>query len=271
MNNNHLAKNKNMNTVISKDGTSIAYDKYGKGPAVILVDGAFCSRKFGPMVGLAPVLAQQFTVFAYDRRARGDSGDTQPYAIRREIEDIQALIDLAGGSAFLFGISSGAILCVHAVAFGLNVLRLVLLEPPYVGNKDQRRPADAKAQLSKFIAEEKRGSAVRFYLTKVIGVPAIIAFILRLTPNWSKMKKNAASLPYDAAVCGDFNLPKEQLSSVTIPTLVIDSQQSPDMLRDAVQAVAEVLPHGQRISLKGKVHGVAPKTLVPVLADFYKG
>ncbi|HMH22828.1 MAG TPA: alpha/beta hydrolase [Puia sp.] len=258
-----------MNTVISKDGTSIVYDKYGSGPAVILVDGAFCSRKFGPMVSLTPVLAQQFTVYTYDRRARGDSDDTKPYAVQREIEDIQALIDIAGGSACLFGISSGAILCVHAVAGGLNVPRLALFEPPYIGNKDQRRPADAKEQLDKMIAEERRGDAVRFYLTKVIGAPAIMAFILRLTPNWPKMKNNAGSLPYDAAVCGDFNLPKAQISSITIPTLVIDSKQSPDSLRNAVQAVAEVLPHGQRISLRGSVHAVPPKTLVPVLTNFY--
>ncbi|HZE84707.1 MAG TPA: alpha/beta hydrolase, partial [Puia sp.] len=203
------------NTTISKDGTMIAYHITGSGPVVILVDGAFCSKDFGPMPKIAPLLAEKFTVITYDRRARGESGDTKPYAVEREIEDLQALISIAGGTAFLFGISSGAILAARAAARGLNIKRLVLFEPPYVGNKQQRRPENAVEQLSQMISESKKGDAVKFYLRKVMGLPAVITFILQLTPNWPKMKANANSLPYDAAVCGDFNVPAAQLSSVT--------------------------------------------------------
>lgn len=260
-----------MNTVTSKDGTHIAYHKTGNGPAIILVDGAFCSKDFGPMAKLAPALSEHFTVISYDRRARGESGDTKPYSVEREIEDIDALIQIAGGEANLFGISSGAILCVHAAAAGLSVNKLALLEPPYVGNKDGKRPANAVQQLSRMIAEEKRGDAVKFYLTKVIGVPAIFVFILRLTPNWPKMKAIAASLPYDAAVCGDFNLPAKQLAAIKLPAIVIDSTKSPAMLRNAVKAAADALPNGEQVSLNGKVHDVPPEILVPALTDFFNG
>ncbi|MEP6746636.1 MAG: alpha/beta hydrolase [Bacteroidota bacterium] len=259
-----------MNTVISKDGTSIAYNKTGSGPAIILVDGAFCSMNFGPMLKLVALLTKDFTVFAYDRRARGDSGDTKPYSVDREIDDIGALINEAGGSACLFGISSGAILCIRAVASGLNIAKLALLEPPFVGNNQGRRSENAEEQLTQLIAEGKQGAAATFYLRKVIGLPAIVAFIIRLTPNWTKMKANANSLPYDAAVCGDFNIPKDKVALVVIPTIVIDSTKSPRVLRDAVQAVAEALVDGKRISLKGSIHGVPPKILVPELAAFYK-
>jgi pimeloyl-ACP methyl ester carboxylesterase len=258
-----------MNKAISKDGTHIAYDKIGSGPVVILVDGAFCSKNFGPMPKITPLLAKSFTVFTYDRRARGDSGDTKPFAVEREIDDIKALINIAGGTACLFGISSGAILAVQAVASGLNITKLALFEPPYVGNTKHRIPENAVEHLTQMIAEGKKGAAVKFYLRKVMGLPAILTFILSLTPNWSKMKANANSLPYDAAVCGDFNMPLEQINSITIPTMVIDSEKSPKVLRNAVQEVAGALPNGQQKTLKGTVHDVPPKILVPVLVNFY--
>lgn len=259
-----------MTSVISKDGTSIVYDQKGNGPAVILVDGAFCSKDFGPMPKIVPLLSQKFRVISYDRRARGASGDTKPYAVEREIEDIEALIDMAGGTAFLFGISSGAILSIKAVAYGLNIDRLALLEPPFVGNVKQKRPSNSVEQLKQMISEGRKGDAVNFYLRKVMGMPVFITWILRLTPNWSKMKANANSLPYDATVCGDFNLPFKLINKkLTIPTIVIDSSKSPKMLREAVQSVAEILPNGQRITLSGAIHEVPPKILVPVLTDFY--
>ncbi|PSL43855.1 pimeloyl-ACP methyl ester carboxylesterase [Chitinophaga niastensis] len=259
-----------MNKVISKDGTTIVYDKTGNGPAVILVDGAFCSRNFGPMPKLTPLLAKSFTVFTYDRRARGDSGDTQPYAIQREIEDIDALIKVAGGFAYLFGISSGAVLCIKAVASGLNITKLALFEPPFnIGSRQRQPPADGEEQLTKMIAAHKKSDAVKFYLTKVIGLPAIVPFIMQLTPNWSKMKANANSLPYDAAIMGNFLMPIDQVSAVKVPTIVIDSEKSPEALRKPAQVVAETLPNAQRRSLKGQVHNVPPEVLAPVLVDFY--
>ncbi len=258
-----------MNKTLSKDGTAIAFKKTGTGPSVILVDGAFCSSNFGPMPKLAPVLEKYFTVITYDRRARGESGDTKPYDVQREIEDIEALIDVAGGSAHLFSISSGAILAIHAAASGLKISKLALFEPPFVGDREGRRPANAESMLKTMIAEKRRGDAVNFYLRKVMGLPAIITWILRLTPNWPKMKANANSLPYDAYICGDFNIPKQQVSSLTMPTLVIASTKSPAMLRNAAHAVAELLPNGTQISLDGKIHDVPPEILGPVLQKFY--
>ncbi len=259
-----------MTTLISKDGTKIAYKKTGSGKPIILVDGAFCSKDFGPMVKLAPVLAKHFTVFIYDRRARGESTDTSPYSVDREIEDIAGLIRLAGGSAFLFGISSGAILALKAVASGLAVPKLVLFEPPFVGNSNNKRSNNAFELLSNMIAQGNKSAAITFYFRKVMGVPAIIPFFLRFTPNWKKMKANANSLPYDAAMCGDFKIPVNETKAVTIPTLVVDSIKSPKMLRNAVELVANALPNGVRKSLPGSNHNVSPEILSPELEMFLK-
>jgi len=257
-----------MSIAKSKDGTKIVYRKGGKGPLIILVDGAFCSKDFGPMPKLAPLLCEHFTVISYDRRARGESGDTKPYTTEREIEDLQALIERNGGSAYLFGISSGAILALQAVANGLPVAKLVLFEPPFVTNKNLIRSPNAYHELTRLVEAGKRGEAVKFYLRKVMGVPAILPFVLQLTPNWSKMKANANSLPYDVAVCGDFEIPKNLGSSVSIPVLVIDSTKSPEILRSAVEATVRALPKATRKSLKGSIHDVPPKILAPELAQF---
>jgi len=258
-----------MNKTFSKDGTWIAYKKTGAGPALILVDGAFCSSTFGPMPKLVPFLEKYFTVITYDRRARGESGDTKPYDVQREIEDIGALIEVAGGSVNLFSISSGAILAIRAAASGLNISKLALFEPPFVGNPTGRRPENAVADLEMMISEKRSGDAVAYYLRKVMGVPAIVPWILRLTPNWAKMKANAGSLPYDAAVCGDFNIPKTLVGSLNIPAIVIDSAKSPKSLREAVRAVTELLPQGRRITVDGKIHDAPPGILAPLLEKFF--
>jgi len=259
-----------MNTIISKDGTKIAYNKNGTGPTVILVDGAFCSKDFGPTPKLVPVLANYFTVISYDRRARGDSGDTQPYSVQREIEDIEALINVAGGTAHLFGVSSGAVLALKVAAGGLPIGKLVVFEPPYNTDGRRRKPLpDAELQLKQMIAKGRKKDAVNFYLRKVIGLPSIVTFILRLTPNWSKMIGNANSLPYDAAVMGNFILPNEMLASIKIPAMVIASAKSPESLKNPAQLVAQTIPNSQQRILKGQVHNVPPQHLVPVLVDFY--
>ena len=259
-----------MSRLISKDGTPISYEKIGSGPAIILVDGAFCNKTFGPMPKLVPLLSPNFTVYLYDRRARGESGDTKPYTVEKEIEDIEELVKIAGGTASLFGISSGAILSIRAVAKGLNITKLAIFEPPYVGNKNGKRPANAREELMKMIAENRKSDAVKFYLTKVMGAPGIFAFILRLTPNWAKMRANANSLPYDASVCGDFEMPKKQISAISIPTIVIDSIKSPESLRKAAEMVATAIPTAERRSLRGSLHDVPAKVLVPVLTEFLK-
>ena len=261
-----------MKKVISKDGTPIAYDQTGSGPPLILVDGAFCSRTFGPMPKLAPLLAPHFTVIAYDRRGRGDSGDTPPYAVQREIEDLEALINEVDGSAFVMGMSSGAVLTLRAAAAGLNIKKLALYEPPFVVDKTtgHQPPADHTAHLTKLIASGQRGEAVKYYLVSVIGMPSIFFYVMRLLPMWSKMKAIAPSLPYDSTVMGDFGFPTDLLSAIQTPTLVSGGEKSPALLHKAVEAVSKTMPNAQRRMLAGQTHNVEVKVLAPVLEEFFK-
>lgn len=286
--------------VVSADGTCIAFERSGDGDPLVLVDGAFCSRTFGPMATLAPLLAKDFTVFAYDRRGRGESGDTKPYAIDREIEDLEAIIDAAGGSAHVFGMSSGAILALDAAACGLSVRKLALYEPPFVTDPDQfgersdveprdtpaghsrlfdgtsrhigsgqAPPADATEQLTAMIAAGRRSDAVVFFM-KLMGMPSFMLTIMRFLPLWSKLKAVAHTLPYDAAIVGDGSLPA-RTASVDVPTIVIGGEKSPARLRDAVRAVAHTVPHAQRRFLEGQDHNVAANVLAPVLEQFFRG
>jgi len=241
--------------ILSKDGTAIAFDRLGQGPPIILVDGAFCTRTFGPMPKLAPLLAEHFTVFTYDRRGRGESGDTAPYAVQREIEDLEALIKEAGGSAFVFGMSSGAVLGLEAAAQKVTIRKMALYEPPLmVDGRGHRPPADYQAQLRRFIAEDKRGDAVKFMMTKVMGMPAVVVNVMRLLPVWSKLKAVANTLPYDAAITGDSSSTMQRALSVTVPTLVVGGEKSPSFLHSAVEAVAKVLPGAERRILQGLTH-----------------
>ncbi|MBS1521976.1 MAG: alpha/beta hydrolase [Bacteroidetes bacterium] len=256
---------------ISKDGTRIAYDKSGSGPLLILVDGALCSRAFGPMPKLAQLLTGNFTVITYDRRGRNESSDTKPYVVEREIEDMEALINANGGSAFVTGFSSGAALSLAAAAHGLNITKLALYEPPFmVSNQGHHPPADAQRQLQNLIAENKRGDAVKFFMKDMVGVPGIIVFIMKIMPVWSKLKGVAHTLPYDAAILGDFSLPEKRAASVQIPTLISGGDKSPATLREAVKKLSEVMPNSQIKMLKGQTHNVQGKAIAPVLIEFFE-
>lgn len=261
-----------MSTVRSKDGTAIAFDRLGEGPPVILVDGALCSRAFGPLPALAGLLAARFTVFHYDRRGRNQSGDQAAYAVEREVEDIEALIAEAGGSASVFGISSGAALAIAAAAQGASIDRLALYEPPFIaGHGARRAPADSEAQLKRRIAEGRRGDAVQFFLVDMVGLPAIVGYLMRVLPVWRKLKAVAHTLPYDAAVLGDFSLPRGRAAVVTVPTLVIGGEKSSAELRAAASATAEAVPGAQLRMLKGQTHDVSAKVVAPVLVEFFGG
>ena len=258
-----------MAKVISKDGTSIAFEKTGTGPPVIVVDGALCSRAFGPSVKLARLLAQQFTVIIYDRRGRNESGNTQPYSVEREIEDIEAIIHEVGGSACLVGFSSGAALSLRAAAGGLNITKLLLYEPPYVLNMGgYNPPADSEAQLKKFIASGQRGGAVNFFMHKMVGLPAILPVVMRLMPVWTKLKAVAHTLPYDAAILGNFSLPSIA-SNVKTPTLVVGGEKTARTLYNVVPRLADSMPNAKHIFLKGQTHNVSVKAIAPVLIDFF--
>jgi len=255
---------------ISKDGTRIAYDKLGSGPLLILVDGALCSRAFGPMPKLAPLLTGNFTVITYDRRGRNESSDTQPYAVEREIDDLEALINANGGSAFVTGFSSGAILSLAAAAQGLNITKMALYEPPFmVSSEGHRPPADSLQQLQTMISENRRSDAVKFFLKDMVGLPALAVFIMKIMPVWPKLKSIAHTLPYDAAIVGDCSLPEKNASSVKIQTLVSGGDKSPATMQQAVRKLSEVMPNGQLKMLKGQTHNVSEKAITPVLIDFF--
>ncbi|GGH09439.1 alpha/beta fold hydrolase [Paenibacillus segetis] len=249
-----------MNTVISKDGTKIAYDRVGQGPSLILVTGAFSYRKFPAQVQLANLLSEHFTVYNYDRRGRGDSEDKPSYAIEREMEDLQAMIDEAGGSAYVWGLSSGAVLALQTAARGANIKKLVLHEPPFVvDDEGHQPPGDLLKQVSMLISSNRRGEAVKYFMTKGMGAPSFVVNMMKVMPGvWSKLKAVAHTLPYDAALLDGYMdgkaLPSKLWGAVTMPTLVIEGTESPVALRHGAQALAGVLPNARLLSKKGLGH-----------------
>lgn len=261
-----------MNTVHSSDGTAIAFDRVGAGPAIILVDGALCSRNFGPMGPLAALLAPHATVFTYDRRGRGDSGDTAPYAVEREVEDLAALIAEAGGSACVYGISSGAVLALAAATRGLAITKLALYEPPFIVEGSRPPLAeDYTARLTALLASGRRGDAVEHFMTNAVGVPAEAVAPMRHAPMWPGLEAVAPTLAYDDAIMGDYAVPTGRLASVTVPTLVMGGGASPAWMLHSVQTVADALPNAQRRTLDGQTHDVAAEAIAPVLLEFFTG
>ncbi|MEV4119489.1 alpha/beta fold hydrolase [Micromonospora sp. NPDC049645] len=255
--------------VRSADGTPIAFERSGAGPAIVLVGGAFNDRT--TTRALASALAPDFTVFGYDRRGRGHSGDTPPYEIGREVDDLAALIAAAGGSAAVYGISSGAILAALATAEGLPVTGLVLFEPPFQVGSHVGVRKDITAQLIELIAVDDRDAAVEVFLSAWVGLPAESISGLRSLPMWGGLTAIAHTLPYDAIVTAGGHLPADQLAAITAPTLAVDSTASPQWLRDASRAAAEAVPGGRSISLDGGFHEVEPATLAPALREFLLG
>jgi pimeloyl-ACP methyl ester carboxylesterase len=259
-----------MEQVISKDGTNIAYDRTGDGPAVILVSGGSVDR--GSNAGVATILASDFTVFNYDRRGRGPSGDTLPYAIEREVEDIDTVVAAAGGTAYLYGSSSGAALALIAARrLPGKITKLALWEPPYILDPAARPPADQVDQYNTMLAEGRRGDAAQFFMEKVVGMPAEFVAGARIQPWWAATEALAHTLPYDATIMGDYSLPTETAAAVTIPTLVLDGGASFGFMGPTADALAKVLPAGQRRTLAGQEHNIDPNVLSPALKEFFQG
>ena len=256
-----------LNHVTSRDGTKIAYDRLGEGPPVILVSGGSVDRWSN--AGLAGALSTDFTVFNYDRRGRGPSGDTPPYAVEREIEDIDAVLQAAGGSAGLYGSSSGAALALEAAASGLAVSKLALWEPPYILDENARPPKDQIEQYNKMLAEGRRGDAAEYFMAKVVGMPAEFVANARSQPWWPAQEALAHTLPYDATIMGDYSLPEKQAARITVPTLVLDGGSSFGFMAPTADALAKVLPKGQRRTLPGQEHNVDPNVLGPALKEFF--
>ena len=258
-----------MNHVRSTDGTTIAYERSGHGPALILVDGALCSRAFGPSPKLAPLLARHFTVYAYDRRGRGGSGDTPPYSPAREVEDLAALIVAAGGSAGVLGLSSGGALALSAAASGLPVTKVVAYEPPYVDDSGQRGGAAYESHLTRLIADGNRSGAVKYFMKDMVGAPAALVVMLRLMPwIWRKLEAAAPTLPYDAAVMTAFRIPRDRFAAIRVPVLVMNGVRTDPRLREAARAIAEVIPAARHRELAGQTHNVKPGVLTPAVVDF---
>jgi pimeloyl-ACP methyl ester carboxylesterase len=260
-----------MGKVISKDGTAIAFDKSGEGSPLILVSGAFTMRLQPTMVQLAALLAPHFTVFNYDRRGRGESGDTPPYTVEREVEDLAALIKEAGGSACVWGWSSGAALALEGAARGLAITKLALYEAPYIVD-DSRPPLpkDYVTQITEMIASGRRGDVVEYFMTRAAGAPAEWVAQMRSTPMWPELEAVAHTLIYDLTIMGGNNaLPAERIASVRVPALVIDGGASPAWMHHAAQVVADTLPNAQRRTLPGQTHGVTAEAIAPVLEEFF--
>jgi len=257
-----------MRTTLSADGTKIAFDQTGQGPPVILVVGAFNDRSTG--APLARALESGLTVLNYDRRGRGASGDTQPYAVEREVEDLDALIREAGGAAGVFGYSSGAHLALEAAARGLDITKLALYDAPFiVGDGLPRPPQDIASQLAKLISSNRRGDAVELYQRKLVGIPEQVVAQLRHAPFRPALEAMAHTLVYDATLVGDLSLPADRLRSIKAPTLALYGSQSPALMGPAAKALAEAIPDGQFRVLDGQTHDIVPSALAPVLLEFF--
>ena len=262
-----------MDSVTSRDGTRIAYEKSGEGPPVILVYGALCSRAFGPMPPLAALLAERLSVMVYDRRGRGDSGDTPPYAVDREVDDIEALVDEAGGAAFLYGHSSGAALGFEAaLKLTGKVTGLAMYEAPYVADAAvaaQRRAYTRR--LDELLAADRRGDAVELFMT-LVGVPAEQVDEMRGSPTAQAMKAIAPTLAYDNRIVGEDRLaPTTRAADVTVPTLVMNGGAAQAPMRDVALALARAIPGARYRELEGQTHSVSPQIIAPVLVEFFEG
>ena len=254
-------------TVTSEDGTVIAFERVGTGPALILVDGAGHYRELSSFGGLIGLLATDFTVYHYDRRGLGGSTDTPPYAVEREIDDLAAIIDRAGESALLYACSSGGLLALNAAASGLPIGKMALFEPPIEIDEDRSAQAAFTAGLAELVATRPPADAVEYFLTG-IGVPDEIVAGMRNTHSWSAMEAVAHTLVYDSLISEAISF--ELLASVNVPTLVLDSEGSSGELTGIATTVAKALPHGSHKSVPGEWHGVPDDVLAPVLIDFFK-
>ncbi|GGG68585.1 alpha/beta hydrolase [Kocuria dechangensis] len=253
-----------MTTVTSADGTPIGFDRTGSGPALVLVLGAFNDRTAGH--ALAVHLAAHFTVINYDRRGRGDSGDTAPYAVEREVEDLAAMIEVAGGSAAVLGYSSGAVLAMLAAAKGLPITKLALYDPPFplAGRAPEyfdQLATDIRAALD----QGSPGKAVELFQTRAVGIPPETVAQIRQAPYWPALEKIAPTLEYESLILAtDPALPQR----VAAPTLVITGSHSPPALADAAATLAGRLPDGTLRVLEGQTHDINPQTAGPVITEF---
>ena len=266
-----------MPTVTSKDGTRIAFEKVGSGPAVILVNGAMSYRRAfdTTLEDLAELLSKDFTVYDYDRRGRGESGNTQPFTKVREIEDIQALIEEAGGEAMLVGFSSGGAVTLETTAVTPGVTKAFVYEVPFIVDDSRQPLEDYEGHTTRLVAEGKLDELIEYFITVVAGVPAeFVGGIKQDQAMWERMRAIAPTIPHDAAFMSEFMkgkpLPAGYWSKVKVPVLVGDGGASPAWLHHAAEALAEALPNASRETFKDQTHSFDPKVLAPVVIEFLR-
>ena len=261
-----------MDTVSSQDGTTIAFSRTGSGPALVLVVGAFCDRQ--TTRSLTKVLASDFTAYEYDRRGRGASGDTAPYAVEREVEDLAAVAGAArtaGSAPFVFGHSSGAVLALEAAARGVPIARLVAYEPPYIVDESRSRPGtDLAERLAALVSAGRPGDAAKLFLTEAVQVPPEVVATMEGGPDWPAMTALAHTLCYDVVACANNEMPSDRLAEIRVPTLVLGGSESPEWFHNTVRAVAATVPGAEHRFLDGQDHGAADDVLAPVLLEFLR-
>ena len=259
-----------METTKSADGTVIAYDLTGDGPPLVVALGAFCDRKsFVPPVGLT----SRFTVCTYDRRGRGDSGDTPPYSPDREVADLAAVIEAvsAGSGAFVYGHSSGAALALRAATQGVPMTAIVAYEAPYVIPGTRALAADPVGRITELVSSGRRSDAVKYWMTEVVQVPAETVAMMENSPWWPGLAALTHTLPYDLALSGDQGIPVDYLAKITVPVLVLGGANSPDWFHRTVEATAEAIPGARLVMLGGQDHGAPPEVIAGQLTGFFLG
>ena len=252
----------------SSDGTRIAYEKTGSGPALVLVDGAMCHREFGPCRSAAEYLAPNFTVYFYDRRGRGESGDTAPYAPEREYDDLAAVIAATGETPFVLGYSSGGALALQAAASGVKMKKLASYEAPYVGMNPKK--GNYLEELTKRLDKGDNGGAVGYFMVDMVGGPAFLPLMMRLMPKvFAQLKAVAPTLRYDAQVMDTFTVPAPTLAKIAIPTLVMGGSKAKPNMVAAVNGVAAAVPGSVAKTLAGQTHQVKDEAIAPELVAFF--
>ena len=260
-----------MQTTKSADGTVIAYDRTGDGPPLIVAVGAFCDRRsFVPPENLT----SRFTVYTYDRRGRGDSGDTQPYSPDREVEDLAAVVSAAvsgpGSAVYAFGHSSGGALVLRAAAQGVPLTAVASYEAPFVIPGTREVVQDPADRIREMVAAGRRGDAVRYWMTSVVAAPPQVVTMMEGSPAWPALEALTHTLPYDIALTGDQGIPA-WLAAIAMPVLVLGGGTSPDWFHRTVRETAAVIPGAELVMMEGYDHGVPPEVVAPVLTEFFLG
>jgi pimeloyl-ACP methyl ester carboxylesterase len=255
-----------METVTSADGTVIAYERVGDGPVLVVSVGAFCSRK---TFVAPPELRQRFTVVTYDRRGRGDSGDTAPFTPEREYEDLAAVAAATSPEPpFVYGHSSGAAIALRAAAAGMPVAGLVAYEAPFANEDTPRPDVDPASHIRALVSSGRRGEAVAFWLTEVTRVPKERLGQMEGAPWVKDLEPLTSTLPYDLAVT-DGGVPTDELGKITAPVLILGGANSPDWFRRSVAAQAAATPGARLMTLEGHDHTAPPEVIAPILIEFF--